>query len=63
MAQYAYVAHVVGERGYGYITGDARNVDTEAEIIPLMLADFARERGVSPADLVVTDFSAMRTGE
>ena len=63
MPTYAYVAHVVSEGSYTSITGDAYNARNEAEVIEAMLAQFARNAGVNAADLVVTDFSAIRTGD
>lgn len=63
MPSYAYVAHVVSEGAYTEITGDALNARDEAEVIEAMLAQFAWDNGLNAADLVVTDFSAMQTGD
>jgi hypothetical protein len=68
VARYAYVAvveaHFLGlVSGRWEITGDAVDVSSEDHTERLMLQEWAKEKGVYPADLHVVTFSAFEVSE
>jgi hypothetical protein len=68
VARYAYVALVEAHSfglvsGKWTITGDAVDVFSEDQTERLMLQEWAKEKGVYPADLHVVAFSAFEVSE